>query len=178
MAYSLCTSLALGTSHTGLTDLRAQLVDSSGTNVGSAVSTGFVEIGVSGNYLWTYAAFPDGHRGGVKFYSNAAPTVFLAFVAINPEEVENTDVKTSSVAGPGVDGSVTYTYTVYQVDETTPLEGAAVYVSSDVGGTIRSATKYTDALGRVQFSLDPATYYFWRTHHAYVFVNPDTEAVS
>lgn len=89
MAYTLCTSLALGSGHTGLTDLRAQLVDSAGTNVGSAVSTGFVEIGASGNYLWTYTAFPAGHRGGCKFYSNAAPTVFLAFVAINPEEGEH-----------------------------------------------------------------------------------------
>lgn len=91
MAYTLDISLALGSSQTGLT-LSAQLVDTAGVNVGAAVTTGFVEVG-AGNYLWHYTAFPDGHRGGVAF--SAAETL-KAFVAINPQEAENTDVKTSS----------------------------------------------------------------------------------
>lgn len=95
MAYSLDYSLALGSGRTGLADLRAQLVDTTGANVGAAISTGFVEIG-SGNYLWHYASFPDGHRGGVKFYSNATPATILAFAAVNPEEGEYTDAKTST----------------------------------------------------------------------------------
>lgn len=96
MAYTLDTALVLGPAKTGLSDLRAQLVDTSGANVGSAVSTGFVEIGTSGNYLWHYTAFPDAHRGGVKFYSDAAPSTILAFVAINPEEAERVDVAIST----------------------------------------------------------------------------------
>lgn len=68
----------------GLTDLRAQLVDSGGANVGAAISTGFTDM-LSGFYIWYAAAIPSGHRGGVKFYSNAAPTVTLAFQAINPQ---------------------------------------------------------------------------------------------
>lgn len=96
MPYTLDISLALGTSNAGLTDLRAQLVDTAGANVGSAVSTGFSDMG-QGNYLWHYASFPDGHRGGVKFYSNAAPSVTLAFAAINPEEAENLDTKVSGL---------------------------------------------------------------------------------
>lgn len=95
MAYTFDFALDLGPANTGLADLRAQLVDTAGSNSGSAVSTGFTEIG-SGRYLWHYTGFPDGHRGGVKFYSNAAPSTILAFASINPEEAENTDVKTST----------------------------------------------------------------------------------
>lgn len=98
MAYTLDIAVILGSPKTGLSDLRAQLVDTAGSNVGSAVSTGFVEIGTSGSYLWHYASFPDGHRGGVKFYSAAASSTILAFTAINPEEAENTDAKTSTRA--------------------------------------------------------------------------------
>lgn len=90
MAYTLSFSLALGTSQTGLT-LSAQLVDSAGVNVGGAVGTGFSERG-RGNYLWT-GSIPDGHRGGVEFFSGA---ILMAFSAINPEEAEYTDAKTST----------------------------------------------------------------------------------
>lgn len=95
MAYTSVFGIALGPAYTGIADLRAQLVDSGGSNVGSAVSTGFVEIG-NGFYSWVYAAIPDGHRGGVKFYRNSVPGTYLAFGSINPEELENTDVKTST----------------------------------------------------------------------------------
>lgn len=95
MSYTLNFSLALGASKTGLADLRAQLVDSAGANSGSAISTGFIEIG-TGNYLWSYGSFADGFRGGVKFYSNATPATILVFSAINPEEAENIDAKIST----------------------------------------------------------------------------------
>jgi hypothetical protein len=62
-----------------------------------------------GFYLWHYTAWPDGHRGGVKFYSNASPSVTLAFAAINPEEAENLDVKVSSRLSATVSGVVTVT---------------------------------------------------------------------
>lgn len=73
---------------TGLTDLHAQLVDTAGVSTGSAISTGFAEIG-SGCYLWHCVSFANGFRGGVKFYRAAAPSIVLAFAAINPEEVES-----------------------------------------------------------------------------------------
>lgn len=98
MSYALDFSLALGAGKAGLTDLRAQLVDSTGVSVGSAVSTGFVEIGSQGFYLWHYAAIPDAHRGAVKFYSAAASSTILALAAINPQEAENLDISISGVA--------------------------------------------------------------------------------
>ena len=99
MSYTLSVSLALGSSQTVLS-LKAQLVDTAGADVGGEVATGFVEIGL-GNYLWTYASFPDAFRGGVKFYTGVAPGTLKAFVGINPEEAENTDAKTSGRAAPG-----------------------------------------------------------------------------
>ena len=88
MPYTTSTSLALGTSKTGLT-IVAQLVDIDGANVGSQITDGFTEMG-SGFYLWK-STFPDGFRGGVQFFSAADLTKLLAFAAINPEEAEVID---------------------------------------------------------------------------------------
>jgi hypothetical protein len=92
VAYTLTFVLPLGTSQTGLT-LEAQLIDTAGADVGSAITTGFYEAGV-GNYLWT-GSIPDSHRGGVKFRLLGGGAL-KAVGAINPEEAENTDVKTST----------------------------------------------------------------------------------
>lgn len=78
----------------------------------------------------------------------------------------------------GEQGSITFTYTVYDTDTVTPLAGVAVWVSSDIAGTNRSQTKLTDALGRVQFDLDASTIYVWRSRGDRAFTNPDTETVS
>jgi len=88
MTYTLDFNIALGSLQTGLT-LEAQLVDTVGANVGSAITTGFTEIGL-GNYLWHTTAVPDGHRGGVKFQLSPGG-VLKAFAAVNPEEAENLD---------------------------------------------------------------------------------------
>jgi hypothetical protein len=97
VAYQIVAGLQLGPGKSGLTDLRAQLIDASGASVGGAITAGFTEVVAgSGAYLWSYASLPDGHRGGVRFYSNAANTVCLGLIALNPEELENTDVKTST----------------------------------------------------------------------------------
>lgn len=95
MTYTLDFSLALGSSKTGLT-MACQLVDTSGANVGSEVTTGFTEIG-QGYYLWNYASIPDAHRGGVKFYEDGVAGTILAFAAINPEEAEYTDASVQTV---------------------------------------------------------------------------------
>jgi len=93
MPYTFDTAFAVP--EAGLT-FSAQLVNSTGVNVGSAVTTGFVDFGL-GYYLWHYESFPDGHRGAVKF---SAGGVLKAVKEINPEEAENTDIKTSTRAVP------------------------------------------------------------------------------
>lgn len=89
------------------------------------------------------------------------------------------DVSSGGATLYGESGSVTFTYTVYDTNGTTPLPGVSVYVSADVAGTQRSQAKVTDSLGRVQFDLNPGTVYFWRSHPSRLFTtNPDTETVS
>jgi hypothetical protein len=127
-------ALSLGPANAGLTDLRAQLVDTSGVDVGSAVSTGFVEIGSAGHYLWHYASFPDGHRGGVKFYSNAAPSTILLFGAINPEEMEATAIA-DAVLSRGVSN-------VQDTADTTSLAALILATfESGVAGTVWTIRK-------------------------------------
>lgn len=92
MAYTLSIAIALGTSQTGLT-LQAQIVDTTGANVGTPISSGFWEAGF-GNYLWT-GSIPDGQRGGIKFLSGAT---LKAFTALNPQEGEYLDARVSTRA--------------------------------------------------------------------------------
>src|SRR5437868_3365733 len=98
MSYALDFAITLGSSKTGLS-LKATLLDTSGAAVAGQtdIATGFVEI-LAGAYQWHYAGFPDGHRGAVVFHNGAyaGSPVKLALSSINPEEAENTDVKTST----------------------------------------------------------------------------------
>lgn len=96
MSYTFTHGLSLGSSKTGIPDLQAQLIDTTGANIGSAVTTGFVETG-SGGYIWTYTGFPDGFRGGIKFSTVSSPATILASISVNPEEGENLDIKLSTL---------------------------------------------------------------------------------
>ena len=89
--YTLDITISLGGSMAG-TDLRAQLVDSAAAPVGAEMTA--VALG-SGHYLLS-ANLPDGHRGAVTFYVAGVPATILAAAAINPQEVEYCDAKTSS----------------------------------------------------------------------------------
>lgn len=86
MAYTWDFAISLGSSRTGLT-LNAQIVDTAGVAVGSAITTGFTEIG-TGCYLLHCTTVPDAHRGGIKVYQAGSPSTILAFAAINAEEGE------------------------------------------------------------------------------------------
>ena len=97
MSYALTYNLALGSGKAGLTDLRAQLYDSTGTDVGAAISTGFVALG-SGNYSFTAAAIPSALRGGIKFYSYAAAQVILVASAITPITTPGSSVPAITLA--------------------------------------------------------------------------------
>jgi hypothetical protein len=84
----------------------------------------------------------------------------------------------ASVTVYGQDGAITFTYTVYDTNGTTPLEGVEVWAAADSAGTQRSASRFTDAFGRVVFNLDPGTVYFFRRRADRVFTDPDAEVVS
>jgi hypothetical protein len=134
MSYAITIGLALGTSQTGLS-LEAQPVNTAGANVGSAITTGFVEYG-AGQYAWS-GSLPDGHTGGVKFQL-AGGGAFKAFAPINPQEVENPDAKTST--------------------RSTYAGGAVASVTGNVGGVVAPVTvgSNTDKTGYSLASAPPS----------------------
>lgn len=73
--------VSLGTYDTGLS-LAAQFVDTDGADVGSAVTTGWVELG-DGHYMVT-CEIPADHQGAILVYDQADDTVILEAGAINP----------------------------------------------------------------------------------------------
>jgi hypothetical protein len=178
MAYTLDRALILGALKAGLTDLRAQLVDVNGADVGAAISTTFAEIGTGvGLYHWSYTVPTTTTERGVKFYSNAAPTVILTSDAFNPvTEAAN------AVLFPT--GAIEFTYTVTNSVGGAPIDGVEVWISTDLAGTNVIWAGATDALGVARDvndgkpMLDAGTYYFWRQLAGWTFVNPDTEVVS
>ena len=82
MSQTINFDIIVGISQTGLT-LQAQIITSSGSNYGSPITSGFVEIG-NGNYLWS-ATIPDSFIGGVKFLK--MDNTLMAFTSINPNQL-------------------------------------------------------------------------------------------
>ncbi len=83
----------------------------------------------------------------------------------------------SSGANTGA-GSVTFSLDVADQDSN-PLEGCAVWISTDTAGTnVIAGTLYTNTLGQVTFTLDPGTYYVWKQLSGQNFTNPETITVT
>lgn len=75
-------------------------------------------------------------------------------------------------------GAITWTYTLTDADTGLPIDGAEVWVTTDLAGANIIAYSVTDAAGVVTFYLDAGTVYVWRKRGGYTFTNPDTEVVS
>ncbi len=81
----------------------------------------------------------------------------------------NLDAKVSTRITLGA-GAVSKTLTID--DGTNPLDGVAVWVTSDVAGTNAVASGTTDSLGHVTFMLDAGTYWVWCQLAGTTFSNP------
>lgn len=106
MTYTLSSVIQLGAKNAGRgAQLRVQLLSTTGANVGAPIAATFFELG-NGDYGWTHDAFPDGFRGFAKVTDDTG--AYLATFAINPQEVENPDIKTSlaqSVVVAAIEGA-------------------------------------------------------------------------
>ena len=60
----------------------------------------------------------------------------------------------------------------------TPIDGAAVWVTTDSAGTDVIASGTTNDSGEVTFYLDAGTKYIWRSRSGFNFDNPDEEVVA
>lgn len=78
----------------------------------------------------------------------------------------------------GETGAIDHTITIRNSTNTAPLEGVAVYVSSDSAGVNRSQIKITDSLGRVTFHLDAGPVYVWPQPQSSFSGAPYLETVS
>lgn len=145
----------------------------------ASYATSLTEVGTIGLYA---AAFPSQigttvlYR--VAYWERAGGTPATTDTGLADELLDPTGLSSTTASLYGSSGAITFTYTVYDTDGTTPLPGTAVYVSSDVAGTNRSDTQMSDTLGRTTWHLDAGTVYFWRSHANRTFTNPDTETVS
>jgi hypothetical protein len=75
-------------------------------------------------------------------------------------------------------GAISWTYTLTDADDGTPIDGAEVWVTTDAAGVDVVASGSTNSFGVVTFMLDAGAYYFWRKCSGYNFNNPDLETVS
>lgn len=92
MAYSYSADLTLGAGNTGLT-LTPTLRNSDGTTAAGMVVVQNFEVAVGSGSYYFEATIPDGHRGYVEYATGAT---FKAKSVVSPQEVENTDTKTST----------------------------------------------------------------------------------
>jgi hypothetical protein len=106
MPYTLTIDLVAPTALAGK-NVTGFLIDTSGVEVVAPTQVGMVEIGF-GMFQWT-TSIPDGFRGSVVFSDADNVNARYGVAAINPQETENTDVKTSHVTSVGGGGTVTVT---------------------------------------------------------------------
>lgn len=85
------------------------------------------------------------------------------------------DFSHAAVVGPG---SIEWTVLITD-DNDIPLDGVAVWVSTDsAGANVIAGTLYTDAFGEATFMLDAGTCYLWKQLAGYDFTNPVEMVVS
>lgn len=121
------------------------------------------------DYFGFTLSMPDSYQGFVLFQGddNSDGAIF----AINPQETEYSDVKTSLVRGTGT-GSVDFPVIV-RSRENVPLSNVEVWITTDaLGVNIIAGVMMTDANGSTHFLLNSGDYYLWRRHNTYTFINP------
>lgn len=169
-----------------------QEIDTNSTKLDAAISTRLASAG--------YTAPDNTSITGIKAKTdqlqftgaavNANATVDTGAIAtavagaISVPTVGQIDAQLSSTHGAGSwgssavgTGSVSVTLTI--TADGSPIDGVAVYVTTDAAGTsITAGTLYTNAFGHVTFQLDPGTYYVWKQCSGYNFTNPETTTVT
>jgi hypothetical protein len=134
--------------------------------------------------LTTLLARLTATRAGNLDNLDAAVTSRLATEDYAPAPtVEQIDTALSETHGAGSwedsgsagAGAVAHTHLVD--DGTNPLDGVAVWVSTDAAGTNVVASGVTNALGQVTLYLDVGSYYIWKQLAGWNFTNPETVTV-
>lgn len=122
--------------------------------------------------------------GWYSYLATAAEADTVGPVAIRVNGAGCVQQNLEYVVYARLDGPVEFTYTVTDAGTGLPIDGVSIEISTDLAGVNVIWCGETDAFGVARDTngqlpmLDPGTYYFWRVKAGYLFVNPDTEAVS
>lgn len=97
-------------------------------------------------------------------------TVSLYFTGVLGEAVVIMIQAASTAVGPG--GSA-YTATIQRSDNAAPIAGAALWVTTDAGGTnVIAGTLSTNAQGQATFLLQAGGYFLWTYAQGFTATNP------
>lgn len=131
------------------------------------------EVDNVGQYIRIYVG------ADLDMYSYHMASQYTGAVVLDTDWTIGAVGKTSVLAS----GAILWQYHVTTA-EGTPISGAEVWITTDIGGANVIWSGTTNALGVTKDifgnepMLDAGTYYFWRQKSGYTFSNPDTEAVS
>lgn len=157
-------------------NLRFRLVDNLGVvvvpSVGADVdpATGYIshnaganlakviQRGTKGSFLFTFWRFPDGFSGAVEAFDLTVPAENLGGTAINPQEIENTNVRLSDVLPNVPGGARTWTPTVRDSVTLLPLTGVLLTVRTLAGGIVGQKTTGLDGKVPGNFALPDGNY--------------------
>lgn len=118
--------------------IHAQLFGTAGTAIGSPITSGITRHSIGGTPTQTVrylGTFSDAFYGSLYFYDSTDPTIGVA-VALNPQETENADVKSSTLS------TLTAAQVRTQMDAALVAAGTSIMVISAVDGstiTVRQA---------------------------------------
>ncbi len=161
MGYRLVSYLQLGVQNSG-TIPAAQLVNPDGTDYGSIVYSGFIEVGTS-QFIWDYNNYPNDFWGAVKIYPSGSESGSpLTGFSINPQEAEWLDTRVSQTTTGNGSNEVIVT-SVDQLDD--PIGGTRVEIYPSGQSNIIGLGTTNGSTGRVSFNLDDGTYEFRLIKH-------------
>jgi negative regulator of replication initiation len=152
VSYSVVIAADFGAANTGLT-VYGKLFDTDGVQVGSTITTGFVEA-VAGLYVYVLSC-PSGQEGVLVVYDSANAALRRVAV-VAPRETENSDVKSSTLATP-TNVSDAQTAITDAIAALNNLSGSDVLaLSVETGHSLQTVLRALYALNRGKSVADDA----------------------
>jgi hypothetical protein len=157
------------------------MVDANGDEVAGLGDVFSVELAPSGTPLFAAGLGTQGEIGSGWYYYEATTgecpasgQVAIRVTAVGCAQQNLVAQVTQSVTGSG---AISHEITID--DGTDPIDGAEVWISTDLAGNnVVAGTLSTDALGNVTFLLDAGNYYAWVQASGFNFTNPTAFTVA
>jgi hypothetical protein len=166
VSYTYREPVVLGAAYGGKT-----LTYSAVANAGSVLACTITETDAGSGDYDLVATCSDDFDGYIKILEG---TTYLARTAW----IRGTPAVAEDMPAPTI-GSGSETVTITVTDGADPVDGCAVWISTDSGGgNVVAGTQYTGATGQVVFLLDPGTYWVWKQKAGLEFTNPETIEVT